>query len=1115
MRSHSFLTAMLAVVASAGSAGAAEILVSGNITTSQEWTPNHTYNLQGQVFVMPGATLTIKPGVVVASDQGGSIAIAKGAQIIARGTQDAPIIFTSKADVATWAADPSHPTGGDPRTGSWREAANEWGNVTIMGNGYVGSCLTGNSASPNANNRSDMEGLIQNPSNPGLTQFGGGDDNDDSGALEYVSIRYGGKVVALNNELNGLSLGGIGSATDINHIEIMNNVDDGIEVWGGCVNVKHFSIWNVGDDSMDVDQGWRGRAQFGLIVQGHSLDAPQGSGVGDNGFETDGAEFSDHQPVTSPVFWNCTFIGQPQDGDGATAWRDNARVQYRSCIFMDCGERVVRFDNIDGDPCGTGYGHNGTTGWPAVWTTPYNSYSTVNAPANPAAFYKSQVDGTLCQMSDSVFYSNNNGSAYTEFNNLNLGTGFNNVVEPNDSPIKGITRGAPIVRGGKVIEPVTNLDPTAANDAWGATETAPNDGFFTPVDYRGAFGHINWLAGWTAADAFNLTNAEVKVCDDIATSTTWSKNNTYNLQGQIYVLPGATLTIEAGTVVASDLGGSIAVAKGAQIIANGTQEDPIIFTSKADVATWTPDATHPTGGDPKTGSWREAANEWGNLTIMGNGYVGSCLTGNSASPNANNRSDMEGLIQNPSNPGLTQFGGGNDADDSGSLEYVSIRYGGKVVALNNELNGLSLGGIGSATDINHIEIMNNVDDGIEIWGGCVNVKHFSIWNVGDDSMDVDQGWRGRAQFGLIVQGHSLDASQGSGVGDNGFETDGAEFSDHQPVTSTVFWNCTFVGQPQDGDGATAWRDNARVQYRSCVFTDCGERVVRFDNIDGDPCGTGYGHNGTTGWPAVWTTPYNSYSTVNAPGNPAAFYKSQVDGTLCQMSDSVFYNNGSSSAYTEFNNLGLGSGFNNVVEPTNSPIQSITRGSAIVRGGKIIEPVTHLDPRAQNDALTATETAPNDGFFTPVNYRGAFDADNNWLCGWTAASAFGMTGTQGSVTRFADRCGAADVVVSGSPYVGNAMSVDMDCTQGQFQMMWMGLSRLGIPLLCAGCNVGTGFDVLISGSSFPIPLPNNGAIIGAQLYVQGADMINTGSSTCLLGGVLDLTLTDTVLISVGG
>jgi hypothetical protein len=149
---------------------------------------------------------------------------------------------------------------------------------------------------------------------------------------------------------------------------------------------------------------------------------------------------------------------------------------------------------------------------------------------------------------------------------------------------------------------------------------------------------------------------------------------------------------------------------------------------------------------------------------------------------------MEGLVA--AFPGDTKvlYGGGNDDDDSGSISYLSLRYGGKVVGLNNELNGLSLGGIGRNTDIHHVEIMNNVDDGIEIWGGTVNLKYFSIWNVGDDSLDIDQGWRGKAQFGLIVQGYSANAAQGSGVGDNCIEIDGAEQSDYQPVTTGTIYN---------------------------------------------------------------------------------------------------------------------------------------------------------------------------------------------------------------------------------------------------------------------------------------------------------------------------------------
>ena len=483
---------------------------------------------------------------------------------------------------------------------------------------------------------------------------------------------------------------------------------------------------------------------------------------------------------------------------------------------------------------------------------------------------------------------------------------------------------------------------------------------------------------------------EILVSSDITTSTTWTASNTYNLTRQIYVRPGATLTIEAGTLVASstNIGGSLAVSRGGQIFVQGTAENPVIMTSKADVQTWT-------NGNRRTGTWRESANEWGNLTVMGRGYIAeNAVLSNTPTPNASNYAPMEGLLAAfPGDPSVL-YGGGNDDDDSGSISYLSLRYGGKVINLNNELNGMSLGGIGRETDIHHVEIMNNVDDGIEIWGGTVNLKHFAIWNIGDDSLDIDQGWRGKAQFGLIVQGHSLDASQGSGVGDNTIEMDGAEDADYQPVTTASIYNMTVIGQPVDGDGLTAWRDNARVQFRNSIFMDCGEKVVRFDNVDGDGA-NGYGFNNTLSWAATWTTPYTAYSTVNAPANPAAFYTAQTSGNLIEITNSVFYNNTNSAAYTEADARGVFNPANhNVREPSASPIVSITRGTPVVRGGKVMQPVTSLDPRPAGDALTAVGFAPNDGFFTQANFRGAFAPGANWLGGWTASEAFGFTPNDG-------------------------------------------------------------------------------------------------------------------------
>jgi hypothetical protein len=521
--------------------------------------------------------------------------------------------------------------------------------------------------------------------------------------------------------------------------------------------------------------------------------------------------------------------------------------------------------------------------------------------------------------------------------------------------------------------------------------------------------------------------AEILVNSDITVSTTWTANNTYNLQTQIYVRNGATLTIEPGTVIASttNIGGAIAVTRGAKIIAAGTQQNPIIWTSKADVATWT-------AGDPKTGTYRQAVNEWGNLTIMGRAYVSeNVVASNTPTPNANNVAPMEGLVAQGAGDPNVLYGGGDDNDDSGVLRYCSFRYGGKVIGLNNELNGLSLGGIGRETDISYIEIMNNVDDGIEIWGGTVNLKYVSIWNIGDDSMDIDQGWRGKAQFGLIVQGYSVSAAQGSGVGDNAWEIDGAEQSDYQPVTTGTIYNFTTIGQPLSGDHLAAFRDNARMQFRNCIWMDAGEQVVRNDNVDGDG-GAGYGFNGTLSWPNTWTTNFNVFSAVNAPANPSAFYTAQTSGKLIEFTDSVFYNNLAANGYTEANARGVFNAGNNNVQIADAngsqlPIKSIVRSGPVQVGSLFMLPVTSLDPRAANSAVTSVAAAPNDGFFTPVNYRGGFSPTENWLCTWTAADAYNLIVTPaGACVSIVDtdQDGVEDSI-DNCPTTANADQADFD------------------------------------------------------------------------------------------
>lgn len=471
-------------------------------------------------------------------------------------------------------------------------------------------------------------------------------------------------------------------------------------------------------------------------------------------------------------------------------------------------------------------------------------------------------------------------------------------------------------------------------------------------------------------------------------------DNPHSINGDVYIQPGATLTILPGVRFESDQNSTLAICRGAQIFADGTQESPITFTSVHD-----------------TGVYRQNANnEWGNLTIMGAGYISEDeIATNTATPTASNYADMEGLT--PANVSLNDYGGGDDNDNSGSLSYCTFSYGGVASIPGKELNGLSLGGIGRQTDIHHIEVLNNIDDGIEIWGGTVNLKHLSIWNIGDDSLDIDQGWRGRAQFGLIVQGASNTGAQGSGFGDNAMEIDGAERCDWQPVTTGSIWNFTVIGgTSQTADPAAAsttdelveLRDNARIQFGNCIFMDGGKSVFKDKITDGEVnnnltvCGPG---SNVPQMLARMTTPATVTYGLNAFSNPALAYQAQNPaGNLVQVRGSIYYNNNNSNAYAEALGYGMFDAFpvagtnhaNNDIAVT-SPITQLTRSTTpFTATGHSIFPVTYLDPTPTAIAQTAAETAPNDGFFTPANYVGGFSRGNNWLIGWSMTSRVGLT-----------------------------------------------------------------------------------------------------------------------------
>jgi hypothetical protein len=242
--------------------------VSSNITTNTTWETGKVYVLKSRVAVVDGVTLTIEPGVVIKGDVGTganatALIIAQGGKIMAEGTAVSPIIFTSTADNIM----PGEIT--SPNLSA--DLNGLWGGLIVLGKAPISA----DAASV------QIEGIPASDPN-GL--YGGTDATDNSGIIKYVSIRHGGANIGEGNEINGLTLGGVGSGTTIEYVEIVSNQDDGIEFFGGTVNVTNALVYNVGDDAIDTDQAWSGTLDNFIIIGGgdecFELDGPEGSADG-------------------------------------------------------------------------------------------------------------------------------------------------------------------------------------------------------------------------------------------------------------------------------------------------------------------------------------------------------------------------------------------------------------------------------------------------------------------------------------------------------------------------------------------------------------------------------------------------------------------------------------------------------------------------------------------------------------------------------------------------------------------------------------------------------------------------------------------------------------------
>jgi hypothetical protein len=464
-------------------AASAIVIQGGNdatsgITTNTTWTASNKYLLKSYVYVRSGATLTIEAGTVIFGDKDtkGALIIEPGAKIMAMGTATRPIIFTS-----------NQPKGS--------RNYGDWGGVIIAGKAQVNSIVNG--ALP------QIEG---GPS----TKYGGTDATDNSGVFQYVRIEFGGVAFSPNNEVNGLTLAGVGSATTLDHVQVSYSGDDAFEWFGGNVNAKYLVAHRTFDDDFDTDLGFAGKVQFAVSLR----DPLQADQSGSKAFESDNDSGGSAQmPQTSAVFSNVTAVGpilnpgaavySPQYTAGVHIRRNSALslmnsviMGYPTGVLIDAAATAGTIARADGRfknniVAGSLAGSNSVGGQRSILyvgpTGGASNLTTNNVMSSDTAAWSSAI-GPL------TWLRANANRRYATADNVQLLNPFN-LTSPGFTP--------------RTASPIVSVGTAAPVAPASFTDDKLTDSFFSKVNYIGAFadpnaaGATNWLTGWTNFDPQN------------------------------------------------------------------------------------------------------------------------------------------------------------------------------------------------------------------------------------------------------------------------------------------------------------------------------------------------------------------------------------------------------------------------------------------------------------------------------------------------------------------------------------------------------------------------------------------------------------------------------------
>jgi len=480
----------------------------GELLANQTLTCDKLYKLDQKIYVPSGKTLTIKPGVCVKGlsqavpANAVALIVERGGKIMADGTKDCNIVFTSDAD---------------PMDGSYPMTnVGEWGGIVLLGIA-TNNLTTANVYTGGYNGVGFIEGFsaanARDLYGAGDPLFPTNDDNDNSGILRYVSIRHAGAILAIGNELNGLSLGSVGRGTTIEHVETIAAADDNIEFFGGTVDVKYCSVLFGDDDFYDFDLNYKGRGQFLFGMAGDSIT---GLHTTDNGFECDADDDKKSPDLRShPFFYNCTLISNghvkpsaDNTGPAAIQAKELTEGEFYNCIFANfrSGLHLAKarsnstnkgdaYDNwtdntsdpylTTASPAGVARYHslivknNTFIGFPTVAPNLNRFIVTVGTMVtgkNPPTAWVI----TDAPAADLTQFYNDGNTAVDNVNGIDYNWSWNDAghTSYSNNPFH--------------VTPVTNITSTIA---------PPADGFFNVVNYRGAFDatKTSWLSDWAFA----------------------------------------------------------------------------------------------------------------------------------------------------------------------------------------------------------------------------------------------------------------------------------------------------------------------------------------------------------------------------------------------------------------------------------------------------------------------------------------------------------------------------------------------------------------------------------------------------------------------------------------